>query len=105
MSSFLDEFQASKTSLSKLTIILVVVVVVYHFMVVLVYDMPISCLFYIKSLNLILNWFAFCTDLESLPNILQKKYALLRDLDKSLQGGPSLLCKLNHRLIIIIKVF
>ncbi|CAN1242692.1 PHD finger protein ING1, partial [Linum perenne] len=25
-------------------------------------------------------------DLESLPNILQKKYALLRDLDKSLQG-------------------
>lgn len=26
------------------------------------------------------------TDLESLPNILQKKYALLRDLDQSLQG-------------------
>ncbi|GKV19466.1 hypothetical protein SLEP1_g29727 [Rubroshorea leprosula] len=25
-------------------------------------------------------------DLESLPNILQKKYALIRDLDKSLQG-------------------
>ena len=26
------------------------------------------------------------TDLESLPGILQKKYALLRDLDRSLQG-------------------
>ncbi|CAI0383234.1 unnamed protein product [Linum tenue] len=28
----------------------------------------------------------FQANLESLPNILQKKYALLRDLDKSLQG-------------------
>lgn len=25
-------------------------------------------------------------DLDSLPHILQKKYSLLRDLDKSLQG-------------------
>ncbi|GLU08774.1 hypothetical protein SLE2022_256640 [Rubroshorea leprosula] len=28
----------------------------------------------------------FQANLESLPNILQKKYALIRDLDKSLQG-------------------
>lgn len=27
------------------------------------------------------------SDLESLPNVLQRKYALLRDLDKSLQGA------------------
>ncbi|GLT33016.1 hypothetical protein SLA2020_076390 [Shorea laevis] len=27
----------------------------------------------------------FQANLESLPNILQKKYALIRDLDKSLQ--------------------
>ncbi|KAA0049188.1 PHD finger protein ING1 [Cucumis melo var. makuwa] len=31
-------------------------------------------------------YFTFYTDLESLPNILQKKYALLHDLDQSLQG-------------------
>ena len=28
----------------------------------------------------------FNTDLDLLPNILRRKYALLRDLDKSLQG-------------------
>lgn len=30
------------------------------------------------------------TDLESLPNILQRHYAVLRNLDKSLQGTPLL---------------
>lgn len=37
-------------------------------------------------------------DLELLPNILQKKYALLRDLDKSLQGAFANCLFFFHRL-------
>jgi hypothetical protein len=33
-----------------------------------------------------LNPVPIYADLDSLPSILQKKYALLRDLDKRLQG-------------------
>jgi hypothetical protein len=41
-----------------------------------------------------------CADLEALPNILQKKYSLLRDLDKSLQG---MLRAKNNRALLFIK--
>lgn len=44
----------------------------------------------------------FSTDLDSLPGILQKKYALLRDLDKSLQGMS--LSGSNDNIIVIVMI-
>lgn len=50
-----------------------------------------------RSAALLTKWngppFSCAADLEALPNILQKKYALLRDLDKSLEGT------VNHHLL------
>lgn len=55
--------------------------------------------FYIKSYA-INPKIIYCADLEALPNILQKKYSLLRDLDKSLQG---MFRAKNNRFLLFIK--
>lgn len=44
------------------------------------------------------------TDLDVLPNMLRKKYALLRDLDKSLQGMLKLICKLKEEFRPVFEV-